>query len=283
MSDPANPPPGDPARDPTREPARDSTREPTPEDAYRAAFENGHEAIFIAQDGVFQAVISAASLLAGSAAVEMVGHSLLEFIHPEDRAVVAERYQRRLAGDATQRSLTVRGVRPDGTVLWLEIHSSPTTWRGRPAVIAFIAEVTDREVERRRAQERERLLVRIAELSPQFIFIYDYDEGRDVYINRSVPAALGYTSEQEAAMQPYPFLHLCHPDDLARALERDERWQDVHEGTVSAVEFRLRRATGEWRWFRSFNTPFRRHPDGRVAQILGISEDVTDERRAEEA
>lgn len=252
-------------------------------DAYRVAFENGQEAIFIAQDGVFAAVNPAAARLVGVPAEDVVGRSLLEFIHTEDRATVAERYQRRLAGDATERSLTVRGVRPDGTVLWLEVHSAPTAWRERPAVIAFIAEVTDREVERRLAAEHERMLRRIAEMTPQFIFIYDYEEGRDVFLNRSVPAALGYGADDEARLQPYPFARLCHPDDFARAMERDERWREVPDGTVDAVEFRLLAATGEWRWFRSLNTPFRRDASGRVSQILGVSEDVTEQRRAAEA
>ena len=269
----------DPQDGPADDPARDRARE----DAFRVAFESGHEAIVILQDGVFKAVNPAAARLAGPGLAELVGQSVLDVVHPEERALVEERYQRRLAGDATERSLTTRVVRRDGSELWLEVHSSPATWEGRPAVIAFIAEVTDREVERRRAAERDRMLERIAELTPHFVFIYDYDLGRDAFINRSVPAALGYGAEQEAAMQPYPFLHLCHPDDAPRALERDRRWRDRPDDFVDTVEFRLRDATGAWRWFRSLNTPFRRHPDGRIAQILGIAEDITDQRRNEEA
>ncbi|KAB2955909.1 MAG: PAS domain S-box protein, partial [Thermoanaerobaculia bacterium] len=254
-----------------------------PGDAFRVAFENGHEAIFIAQDGLFQVVNPAAERLIGLPGERIAGRPLLSFIHPGDHAVIVERYQRRLAGDASQRSLTVRGVRPDGTVLWIELHSAPITWRERPAVIAFIADVTDREAARRLAAEHEHMLQRIAEVTPQFIFIYDYEAGRDVYINRSVPAALGYGKEEEAHLQPYPFARLCHPDDFARAMERDARWRDVPDGTVDTVEFRLRRASGEWRWFRSLNTPFARDESGRVRQILGVSEDVTEQRRAAEA
>jgi PAS domain S-box-containing protein len=123
---------------------------------------------------------------------------------------------------------------------------------------------------------------RIAEVAPYFVFIFDYDLGRDVYINRSVPQALGYSPEEEAELGPYPFLHLCHPDDRSRALERDQRWRDQPDGVSSSVEFRLRHRNGEWRWFVSHNTPFRRDPQGRVAQILGMSQDVTEKKRSEE-
>ncbi|GMU64079.1 MAG: hypothetical protein AMXMBFR36_03530 [Acidobacteriota bacterium] len=252
-------------------------------DPWRVAFENGHEAIIIAQDGVFRAVNPAAERLSGYTREQMIGRPFLDVIHPDDHEQTIDRYRRRLAGDLSEQSMTVRLVRADGEVHWLESHSVPVDWDGRPAVVAFLAEVTERESERRRAAERERMLQRVAELSPNFIFIYDYDLGRDVYINRSVAAALGFDAEQEAALQPYPFARLCHPDDIAEAMDRDARWVDPREGQVDAVEFRLRDAAGRWRRFRSLNTPFQIDAEGRVRQILGVCEDVTDRRAAEEA
>jgi len=262
------------------QPTRDDRHLETP---YRVAFERGLEAIAIAQDGVVRVVNPAACRLSGYAEEELVGRSFLDLVHPEDRPGVQERYQRRLAGDTTERSTIMRVVRKDGDLLWLESHSMPLEWQGRPAVLIFFADVTERELSIQEAHEQERMFQRVAELSPQFIFIYDYDEGRDIYINRSVPGALGYTPEQEIELQPYPFARLCHPEDLARAMDREERWRDVPEGSADVAEFRLRAASGEWRWFRSLNTPFRRDRSGRVTQILGVSEDVTDRRRTEEA
>jgi PAS domain S-box-containing protein len=252
-------------------------------DPWRVAFENGHEAIIIAQDGVFRAVNPAAERLSGYSREELLGRSMLDVIHPEDHAQTLDRYQRRLAGDLSEQSMTVRLVRADGDVRWLEAHSVPVDWEGRPAVLAFLAEVTERETERRRAAERERMLQRVAELSPNFIFIYDYELGRDVYINRSVAAALGYDAAQEAELQPYPFARLCHPDDIDAAMDRDARWSDPREGQIDSVEFRLRDAAGRWRTFRSLNTPFLVDERGRVRQILGVCEDVTERRAAEEA
>lgn len=208
---------------------------------------------------------------------------MLDVVHPDDHAQTLDRYRRRLAGDLSEQSMTFRLVRADGGERWLEAHSVPVDWEGRPAVVAYLAEVTERETERRRAADRERMLQRVAELSPNFIFIYDYELGRDVYINRSVPAALGYDAAAEAALQPYPFAVLCHPDDIAEAMDRDARWADPREGQIDAVEFRLRDAAGRWRTFRSLNTPFRIDDAGRVRQILGVCEDVTERRAAEEA
>jgi PAS domain S-box-containing protein len=253
------------------------------ESPYRAAFEHAPEAILVLQDAHLVLLNEAASRISGYSRDELMGRPFGSFVHPDDVAAVAELYARRLAGDTAERIFVFRILDREGAVRWLEVHSMPTLWAGRPAVLAFLAEVTERELGRAESERREKMLERISEVSPNFIFIYDYELGRDVYINRSVPAALGYSDEEEAALQPYPFAKLCHPADLERAMARDERWEEIAEGAVDAVEFRLRAASGEWRWFRSLNTPFRRDAVGRIVQILGVSEDVTDRKRADEA
>jgi PAS domain S-box-containing protein len=252
-------------------------------DPYRAAFENAPEAILVLQDERLVLLNEAASRISGYSREELMESSFVAFVHPEDVSAVIELYARRLDGDTAERIFVFRILDREQTIRWVEVHSMPTVWAGRPAVLAFLAEVTARELDRAEAERRDRMLERVTEVSPNFIFIYDYELGRDVYINRSVPAALGYSREEEKALLPYPFAKLCHPADLRVALARDERWSEVADGTVDAVEFRLRAASGEWRWFRSLNTPFRRDANGRIVQILGVSEDITDRRRADEA
>ena len=249
---------------------------------YRVAFDNSHEAILIVQDGVIKVANPAAARISDSPLEQLVGASFLDFIHPDDQKLVAELYQRRIAGDTAERSMVARVVRPGGGILVLEAHSMPVQWDGRPAVLAFLGDVTDREQVRSDAQEMSRRLARIAEVAPYFLFIYDYDLGRDVYINRSVPAALGYSPAEAAALGPYPFEKLCHPDDLAAALDRDTRWQGFVDGSSLTVDFRLRHRNGEWRWFRSHNTPFLRDEKGRIQQILGMTQDITESQRSEE-
>lgn len=249
---------------------------------YRVAFDNSHEAILIVQDGVIKVANPAAARLSEQPLEALLGRPFLELIHPEDQRHALDLYNRRLAGDTAERSMVMRTLRPGGGILVLEAHSMPVEWQGRPAVLAFLGDVTDREQVRSDAQEMSRRLARIAEVAPYFLFIYDYDLGRDVYINRSVPAALGYSPAEAAALGPYPFEKLCHPDDLAAALDRDTRWQGFVDGSSLTVDFRLRHRNGEWRWFRSHNTPFLRDEKGRIQQILGMTQDITESQRSEE-
>lgn len=249
---------------------------------YRVAFDNSFEAIVIAQDGLLKVANPATAKLSGHPLDKLIGMPFLQLIAPEDHARTVERYQRRLEGDDRDRSMTVTGIDREGRRVPLETHSIPVRWQGRPAVLVFLADVTDREAAVAEAAQTSKMLSRIAEIAPYFIFLYDYDLGRDVYINRSVPEALGYSPEEAAALGDYPFLHLCHPDDLARSLERDRRWREVPDGQADAIEFRMRHRNGEWRWFVSHNTPFLRDEKGQVRQILGMSLDITDKKRSED-
>ena len=269
-------------RDPTESPPRSDATGAGVDDHYRVAFDNSREAIVIAQDEVFKVANVSAARLSGYPVERLIGMRFSDLVHPDDVAKTHEIYLHRLEGDTSDRGHVLRIARASGEVAWLEAHSMPTTWAGRPAVLTFLNDVTDREGARREAADAANRLQRISEIAPFFLFIYDYDLGRDVYINRSVSQSLGYSGADEAALQPYPFLKLCHPDDLAPALDRDERWRGVSVGTSKAVEFRLRHKSGDWRWFRSYNTPFLVDPDGRVRQMLGVAEDITERKRSEE-
>ncbi|MEO7794184.1 MAG: PAS domain S-box protein [Thermoanaerobaculia bacterium] len=249
---------------------------------YRVAFDNSHEAIVIVQDGLLKVANAAAARITETPLAELLGKTFLELIHPDDQRYVQALYERRLAGDTAERTMVARMLRPGGGIVTLEAHSMPVQWNDRPAVLAFLGDVTDREQVRSDALEMSRRLARIAEVAPYFLFIYDFDLGRDVYINRSVPAALGYSPAEAAALGPYPFDKLCHPDDMAAALDRDTRWRGFVDGSSLTVDFRMRHRNGEWRWFRSHNTPFLRDDKGRIQQMLGMTQDVTESKRSEE-
>jgi len=266
-------------------PARAADRNGDGEKAhlFELAFEEAPQAIVVAQGGRFVRVNRAAERLTARSRSDLLEKPAETLIHPEDRDEVRRRIEARIAGDEVGDRTLFRVVRADGTMLWVESLATLIHWEGKPAVLAFLDDVSERERVRAEAAELQRFLERVAALTPYFIFVYDYELGRDVYLNRAVPQALGYSDAEAAALGDYPFDRLCHPEDAAAALEREERWRDVEEGVADAVEFRLKARSGDWRWFRSINTPFLRGADGRVRQILGVSLDITQQKRAEEA
>jgi PAS domain S-box-containing protein len=76
---------------------------------------------------------------------------------------------------------------------------------------------------------------------------------------------------------------LVHPEDLAHTLKTLNRAVALRRRETLEHEYRMRHADGSYRWLRSREVVFSRTPEGKVRQILGMAQDITDSRLAGEA
>ncbi|PJB40389.1 MAG: hybrid sensor histidine kinase/response regulator [Deltaproteobacteria bacterium CG_4_9_14_3_um_filter_63_12] len=123
---------------------------------------------------------------------------------------------------------------------------------------------------------------RILETTPDLITIYDLEERGNVYVNRAAEQVFGLPPKELQELGSELFAQLIHPEDLALVLANQERLVQGADGEVTEVEYRMRDAKGQWRWYHSREIPFARHPDGRVSRKLAIAVDVTDQRAIED-
>lgn len=114
------------------------------EEQYRLLVEHASEGILISQKGILRFVNPRIVALAGRPASELVGRPLLDHVHPDDRAALAERYRRRAAGQGVPTHVEFRVVRPDGSVVWVETSGVEVEWDGAPAVLSFLIDITER-------------------------------------------------------------------------------------------------------------------------------------------
>jgi two-component system cell cycle sensor histidine kinase/response regulator CckA len=138
----------------------------------------------------------------------------------------------------------------------------------------FIARKQDEE-KLLRSEERFRQL---AENIDEIFWMADAADGRILYLNPSYEQVWG-RSCQSLQSQPYSFLDSVHPADRARvsaALEQKKR------GAHTSEEYRIVRPDGSirWVWDRAFPV---RDSHGQFYRIAGITADITDRRRTEEA
>ncbi|MCA1960928.1 MAG: PAS domain S-box protein, partial [Desulfomonile sp.] len=112
------------------------------EEKFRLIVQNASDAILVAQDGVLKFVNPACSTLVGYSEEELTSRVFTDFIHPEDKRLVLERYQRRLRGDAVPNVYPFRVVDKFGSIKWVEINAVLITWAGRPATLNFLTDVT---------------------------------------------------------------------------------------------------------------------------------------------
>lgn len=135
----------------------------------------------------------------------------------------------------------------------------------------------------RALRESQRFTQQITELVPATIYIYDLERGQNVYANRSIFAALGYTPGQVEAMGSEVFARLLHPEDLALLPGRLARFGSARDGDLVETLYRMRHASGAWRWLFSREVIFARHAGGQPSQVLGVAQDVTQQLEAIES
>jgi len=120
---------------------------------YRALVEQSIMAIYCYQDGRFLYVNPKTAEIFGRGQAELQQPGALErIIHPDDYPRMAENIRMRLAGEIPTIRYTLRGVRPDGEIIYLDVHGTRTDLGGRPALIGVGYDITDRV---RAERERE--------------------------------------------------------------------------------------------------------------------------------
>lgn len=153
--------------------------------------------------------------------------------------------------------------------------------------IEAIAELASPALEKARLNreltESRYFTERITETVPGIIYVFDMQTGQSVYVNSAVRHLLGY-DEQTILEGGATFLQdLIHPEDIALIVAHSMQLHEAGEQTSLTVEYRMRHASGEWRWFRSRDRMFRMDEDGRPLQSVGVVQDIHDRKQAEVA
>jgi PAS domain S-box-containing protein len=129
------------------------------EERYRRLVEFSPESIVVHSSGRIVFINPAGVRLLGAAASEeLIGRAVLDFVHPDYRAIVVERVQQTQLGQQAD-ALEEVFVRLDGQLLDVEVVGIPTTYLGKPATQVVIRDITERKrVEAERLAFERRLL-----------------------------------------------------------------------------------------------------------------------------
>ena len=89
---------------------------------------------------------------------EMIGREAMEFIAPEDRAMIEERALRRQRGEDVDRRYEFKILRHDGSTLDVETFVSLIEYEGLPASLSFVRSMAERKrMEKELREHSERL------------------------------------------------------------------------------------------------------------------------------
>ena len=128
------------------------------QEKYRLLFENANDAIYIAQDGVIKFPNPKVLDLVGYSAEELARMPFSDLIHPDDRAMVMERHQKRVTGNKTiPATYSLRVINKSGNELLVELSTVRITWEGRPATLNFVRDTTQQKKIEAQLQQAQRM------------------------------------------------------------------------------------------------------------------------------
>ena len=207
----------------------------------------------------------------------------MKCVHPDDYDNTAATWRNAIAKQEpfeTEFRVRARG----GEYCWLHFTGAPIRddrQQFREWAIA-LRDITSRKQAEEQLREKEKFIQSLVDAVPLGIYIFDLREMRAVFTNPQLASLLGYAMGEIEAIGSEILPLIIHPEDLEIVYEHLERQGSAPDGSVLEVECRVKRRSGEWRWFASRDLVFMRDTDGRPRRILGVTQDITERRRAEE-
>jgi PAS domain S-box-containing protein len=254
------------------------------EEKYRHLIEHSDEAIVVVQDGMLKLVNHQSIEFTGYSEQELLSMPISAFIHPDDRAMVMERYQKRMKGEELPLHYAFRLISKDGSTRWVEVSVSAIDWESRPATLNFLTDITGRKRAEETLVESERQLQLIYENMRDTVWLMDM-RLKVTWISPSVIRTRGFTLEE---LQALPLDRHLTPASLALMTEviaeqiTPANLADKNGEIVIERDLEFYRKDGTTFWGDTVATLLR-SGDGIPLGFLCVGRDVTHRKQAEEA
>ena len=168
---------------------------------FRDLVEKSVVGVYLLQNSLFRYVNAEFAAILGYRAEEMIDRiGPVDVIFPDDLSKVDETVYKRLFGDLKSIRYDFRVLNKDGQVRDVEVYSSRTLYKGKPAIIGTLLDITDR---RRAHEELWRLSIAIEQAAEEII-ITD-PKWIIQYVNPAFESITGY-SRSEAIGNTMRFL-----------------------------------------------------------------------------
>ncbi len=207
---------------------------------------------------------------------ELVGKSVVDLTHPDDLAASLANNQRLRRDEVDHFSLEKRYVQKDGGVVWARVYVSLLTVGERRHHLLHVVDITSEKSSMDALREAEQRFREMAESIEQDFWVMRLEPIELLYTSPAAARIWGFDTMQNRT-KPGRIVDLVHPEDREAFVKLfTPPFVEPREG-----EYRVTRADGGARWFRSRVFPM--HDAERVVdRVTGVTEDVTARKEAEQ-
>jgi PAS domain S-box-containing protein len=242
------------------------------EERYKGLIESSFDGVVIHRNRIIRSANRAYEEMFGYEIGELIGLSVLAIVPADHREFVRE-------GVAREDSLfETIGLKKDGTHINIEVSATACLYQGERARLAAVRDITERKQAQERLQQSERRFRQLAENINEVFWIMDPNKNELLYVSPAFEEIWGQPCES-LYKRPDSYLQTIHPEDQESIrAARDRRRQGAHTDD----EYRIVRPDGSIRWIHDRAFPIREE-GGSVSRIVGIAENITERKRAQDA
>jgi PAS domain S-box-containing protein len=242
------------------------------EEKYRGLVENSPDGIITyVKEKVTYVNAEALRIVGASSAEQIVGKSVLEFVHPDCLESVIQRMKDVLISDNASQIVEEKLLSLTGETIYAELKAIPTLFEHQNAVQVIIHDIS----ERKRTQEKIKQLSQAVEQSPVAIVITN-TLGIIEYVNPKFIETTGYSYEELIGKNPR-ILKSGHTSQE----EYKHLWNTLSSGNEWFGEFHNMKKDGTLYWESASISPIL-NSQGITTHYIAIKEDITDRKLIEQ-
>jgi PAS domain S-box-containing protein len=183
------------------------------EERYRVAIEHSNDGVTLLKgDKLIFANKRFADIFGYGETHEIVGKPLSLFVHPDDLERVTQLAVGRQTGKPVSKQYEFKGIRQDGTPVFIEVSAAGITYLGQAASLAYHRDITARKEAEEALKESESNFRLLLESTAEAIYGLDL-EGSCTFANAACVRLLGYeNSDALIGKNMHNLTHHSHPD-----------------------------------------------------------------------
>lgn len=255
----------------------DITKRKESKERYQKLIDLSPEPIVVHSNGILKYINKAGVKVFGfSHSEEILGKSLLDFIHPDYHMRAYERINYLEENrETTLEPLVYKMIRADGTTFYSEGTAIGIKYEGKKAVQEIFRDISERieaEEALRQSEEKYRL---IAENTQDLIILLD-TKGFVQYASPSYEMVLGFSPKIYEGKSAFDMIH---PEDV----------QTIQQQYANSIllkkscycEFRYKHVSGKWVYVEAVGNPVL-DEQGEVKHLIVVARDISERKKAEE-
>ncbi len=98
------------------------------------------------QDGIIQFINPGIAQIMGYEESEIIGRNFLQFFHPHSHEEIIKYYSIQEQQKETPQQSVFKAIKKDHNIIYLEISAKNMEFNGKPAVVAYISDISERKI-----------------------------------------------------------------------------------------------------------------------------------------